>query len=180
MGVTKQYLRYVPAGNLNIIVSPNCNIVFVKLEDHEGRFVAVGACEHVYIWDLRLGEKVKYQKQFINFVIIGYNYFNFQVRVLSGDKVNVTYLAASPNKQHIAVGYADGTIKTFDLKVGENVSIFVGHKSEITILRYDREGHRLASGSKVKEFNRKNKLYKMLFFNYFFLGYRYYSLGCCS
>lgn len=127
MGVTKQYLRYVPAGNLNIIVSPNCNIVFVKLEDHEGRFVAVGACEHVYIWDLRLGEKV---------------------RVLSGDKVNVTYLAASPNKQHIAVGYADGTIKTFDLKVGENVSIFVGHKSEITILRYDREGHRLASGSK--------------------------------
>lgn len=118
-------------------------------------------------------------KIFINFVIIGYNYSNFQVRVLSGDKVNVTYLAASPNKQHIAVGYADGTIKTFDLKTGENVSIFVGHRSEITTLRYDREGHRLASGSKVKKFDRENKTYK-IFFNYFFLGYRYYSLGCCS
>lgn len=74
----------------------------------------------------------------------------FQVQVLSGEKVSVTYLAASPNKQHIAVGYADGTIKTFDLKTGENTSIFVGHRSEITTLIYDRGGHRLASGSKVK------------------------------
>ncbi|OAD59414.1 WD repeat-containing protein 3 [Eufriesea mexicana] len=127
MGITKQYLRYVSAGNLNIIVSSSCNIVFVTLQDQEGRFVAVGACEHVFIWDLRLGEKAQ---------------------VLSGDKLNVTHLAASPNKQHIAVGYADGTIKTFDLKTGENRSIFVGHRSEITTLTYDREGHRLASGSK--------------------------------
>ncbi|XP_003486560.1 WD repeat-containing protein 3 [Bombus impatiens] len=127
MGLTKQYLRYVPGGNLNIIVSSSCNVVFVTLQEQEGRFVAVGACEHVFIWDLRLGEKVQ---------------------VLSGEKVSVTYLAASPNKQHIAVGYADGTIKTFDLKTGENTSIFVGHRSEITILIYDRGGHRLASGSK--------------------------------
>ena len=58
MGLTKQYLRYIPGGNLNLIAHPNCNIVFVTLEGQEGRFVAVGACEHVYIWDLRLGEKV--------------------------------------------------------------------------------------------------------------------------
>lgn len=69
---------------------------------------------------------------------------------MSGDKVNVTYLSASPTKRHIAVGYADGTIKTFDLKTGENTSVFVGHKSEITTLTYDKEGHRLASGSKVR------------------------------
>lgn len=58
MGLTKQYLRYVPAGNFNLINSANCNVVFVTLEGQEGRFVAAGACEHVYIWDLRLGEKV--------------------------------------------------------------------------------------------------------------------------
>ncbi|XP_031826213.1 WD repeat-containing protein 3 [Nomia melanderi] len=127
MGITKQYLRYVPAGNLNLIVSSTCNIVFVTLEGQEGRFVAVGACEHVFIWDLRLGEKSQ---------------------ILSGDKVNVTCLAASPNQRHIAVGYADGTIKTFDLRSGENISIFVGHRSEITTLAYDKQGHRLASGSK--------------------------------
>ncbi|KMQ87804.1 wd repeat-containing protein 3 [Lasius niger] len=127
MGLTKQYLRYVPAGNANIIASPRCNVVFVNLEDQEGRFVASAACEHVYIWDLRLGEKAQ---------------------VLSGEKICVTRLAASPNKRHIAVGYADGTVKIFDLTSGENVSVFVGHKSEITALAYDALGHRLATGSK--------------------------------
>ncbi|KAG5332620.1 WDR3 protein, partial [Acromyrmex heyeri] len=127
MGLTKQYLKYVPAGNANIIASPRCNVVFVKLDGQEGRFVAAAACEHVYIWDLRLGEKAQ---------------------VLSGEKVCVTCLAASPDKKHIAVGYADGTVKTFDLSTGENISIFVGHKSEITTLAYDVLGHRLATGSK--------------------------------
>ncbi|GAB1867885.1 WD repeat-containing protein 3 [Camponotus japonicus] len=127
MGLTKQYLRYVPAGNANIIVSPRCNVVFVTLESQEGRFVAAAACEHVYIWDLRLGEKAQ---------------------VLSGEKICVTRLAASPNKRHIAVGYADGTVKIFDLTTSENVSVFVGHKSEITALAYDTLGHRLATGSK--------------------------------
>ncbi|XP_057338104.1 WD repeat-containing protein 3 [Microplitis mediator] len=127
MGLTKQYLRFVPTGNLNIITSPKCNVVFVVLEGQEGRFVAAGACEHVIIWDLRLGEKAQ---------------------VLTGEKSDVTQLATSPNNRHIAVGYADGTIKTYDLRSGENISIFVGHKSEITTLAYDDLGHRLASGSK--------------------------------
>ncbi|XP_033226302.1 WD repeat-containing protein 3 [Belonocnema kinseyi] len=127
MGLTKQYLRYVPAGILNIIASQKCNVVFVTLEAQEGRFVAAGASEHVFIWDLRLGEKVQ---------------------VLSGENSDVSHLAASPNKRHIAVGYVDGTIKTFDLRSGENISIFVGHRSEITTLAYDSLGHRLASGSK--------------------------------
>lgn len=59
MGLTKDYLRYVPAGNFNIIASPNCNVVFVVLNGQEGRYIAVGACEHVVIFDLRLGEKVR-------------------------------------------------------------------------------------------------------------------------
>ncbi|KAF7991112.1 hypothetical protein HCN44_002674 [Aphidius gifuensis] len=126
MGLTKQYLKYAPAGNANVITSSTCNSVFVTLEGQQGRFVAVGACEHVYIWDLRLNEKAQ---------------------VLSGDKYEVKHLAASPNGRHIAVGYSDGTLKTFDLRTGENVSIFVGHRSGITCLAYDTLGHRLASGS---------------------------------
>ncbi|XP_011505302.1 PREDICTED: WD repeat-containing protein 3 [Ceratosolen solmsi marchali] len=127
MGITKQYLRYISGGNLNLIADSNCNIIFITLESQEGRFVAVGACEHVYIWDLRLGEKVQ---------------------VLSGDNVNTTCLAASPNKQQIAVGYANGSIKTFNLETAENISTFVGHNSEVTCLAYDYLGHRLVSGSK--------------------------------
>jgi len=59
-------------------------------------------------------------------------------------------LAASPDKRHIAVGYADGVVKTFDLISSENVNVFIGHKSEITALAYDASGHRLATGSKVR------------------------------
>lgn len=71
---------------------------------------------------------------------------------MSGEKICVTRLAASPNKKHIAVGYADGIVKIFDLTSGENVSVFVGHRSEITALAYDTLGHRLATGSKVRMF----------------------------
>lgn len=72
-----------------------------------------------------------------------------QVRVLSGENANVTYLATSPNKRQIAAGYNDGSIKTFDLRSAENISTFVGHNSAITCLAYDNFGHRLVSGSKV-------------------------------
>lgn len=85
-----------------------------------------------------------------------YNSVLLQAQVLSGDKVNVTCLAASPNRHHIGVGYADGTVKTFNLQTGENMSIFVGHRSEITTLAYDKEGHKLASGSKVRCLVTKN------------------------
>ncbi|XP_057671802.1 WD repeat-containing protein 3 [Diorhabda carinulata] len=127
MGLTKQYLRYIPAGNFNIVASQACNVCFVTLDGQEGRFVAVGACEHIIIWDLRLGEKAQ---------------------VLPGEKSVVTSLAASPNKRHLAAGYSNGDIQIYDLKSAEVISIFSGHKSEVTTLIYDNFGHKLASGSK--------------------------------
>ncbi|CAH1105470.1 unnamed protein product [Psylliodes chrysocephalus] len=127
MGLTKQYLRYVPAGNFNIIASQPCNVCFVTLEGQEGRFVAVGACEHIIIWDLRLGEKAQ---------------------VLPGEKTVVTAICASPNKRHLAAGYSDGIVQIYDLKSAEVISIFSGHRTEVTTLIYDSFGHKLASGSK--------------------------------
>lgn len=58
MGITRQYLSYVPLSNFNIICNTDCNIIFVTLNDISDRFVAVGACENVIIWDLRLGKLV--------------------------------------------------------------------------------------------------------------------------
>nr|CAD7392861.1 unnamed protein product [Timema cristinae] len=127
MGLTKQYLSYVPAGNFNIIASTGCNVVFLTLEGQDGRFVGAAACEDVVVWDLRLGEKAL---------------------VLPGDKHQVTCLAACPDKQHLAVGYRDGSVKVFNLKTGENTTVFSGHRADITCLVYDAEGHRLVSGSK--------------------------------
>ncbi|XP_050315636.1 WD repeat-containing protein 3 [Anthonomus grandis grandis] len=127
MGLTKDYLRYIPAGTFNIISSQNCNAVFVTLQGQIGRFVAVGACEHIIIWDLRLGEKAQ---------------------LLPGEHATVTSICASPNNRHLAAGYSDGSVQIYDLKSAEVISIFSGHKSEVTTLAYDSYGHKLASGSK--------------------------------
>lgn len=61
MGLTKQYLRYVAAGSFNIISSPRSNVCNVTLNGVSGRYVAAAACEHVIVWDMRLGEKVTKQ-----------------------------------------------------------------------------------------------------------------------
>lgn len=53
MGLTKQYLRWEPAGNFNIIANQKCNSVFVNLNNVDGRYLAVGAAENVLIWDMR-------------------------------------------------------------------------------------------------------------------------------
>lgn len=60
MGLTKQYLRYAPSALFGVIGSQKANIAYVTLRGGEkGRYVAVAACEHVFVWDIRKGEKVR-------------------------------------------------------------------------------------------------------------------------
>ncbi|KAK2721709.1 hypothetical protein QYM36_003877 [Artemia franciscana] len=126
MGLTKQYLRYVPGSVLNVIASANSNVKFIKYDGQCGRFVAVGACDNVYIWDTRKGEK----------------FFE-----LPGSKHEVSIIESSKNNT-LAVGYTDGAIRIFDLKTCECLVTFSGHKREVTSLGFDEKGLRLASGSK--------------------------------
>jgi len=70
MGITKQYLRYVPLNNFNIVCHPDCNVVFVTMNGISDRYVAVGACENVIIWDLRLEKLVN---------IISYSYISYLI-----------------------------------------------------------------------------------------------------
>ena len=59
MGLTKQYLRYAASAVFGVIGSQKANIAYVTLRGGEkGRYVAVAACEHVFIWDARKAEKV--------------------------------------------------------------------------------------------------------------------------
>ncbi|CAL9690674.1 unnamed protein product [Knipowitschia caucasica] len=128
MGLTKQYLRYVPSAVFGVIGSQKANIAFVTLRGGEkGRFVAVAACEQVFIWDVRKGEKVL---------------------ILQGQKHEVTFLCPSPDGIHIAVGYEDGAVKIFSLLNGESNVSFNGHKSAVTVIQYDSLGARLVTGSK--------------------------------
>lgn len=59
MGLTRQYLRYEPAALFGLVASARGNAVFVALRGERGRYVAVPACEHVFVWDTRKGEKVR-------------------------------------------------------------------------------------------------------------------------
>ncbi|XP_041067791.1 WD repeat-containing protein 3 isoform X2 [Carcharodon carcharias] len=130
MGLTKQYLRYVASAVFGVIASQKANIVFVQLRGEKGRYVAVAACEHVFIWDIRKGEKVL---------------------ILQGIKHEVTYLCTAPDERHLAVGYEDGSIRIFNIMTGESNVTFNGHKASVTILNYDTLGARIVSGSKDTE-----------------------------
>ncbi|XP_072301134.1 WD repeat-containing protein 3 [Eucyclogobius newberryi] len=128
MGLTKQYLRYVPSAVFGVIGSQKANIAYVTLRGGEkGRYVAVAACEQVFIWDVRKGEKVL---------------------ILQGQKHEVTFLCPSPDGVHIAVGYEDGAVRIFSLLNGESNVSFNGHKSAVTVIHYDTLGARLVTGSK--------------------------------
>lgn len=128
MGLTKQYLRYVPSAVFGVVGSQKANIAYVTLRGGEkGRYVAVAACEQVFIWDTRKGEKVL---------------------ILQGQKHEVTFLCPSPDGVHVAVGYEDGAVRIFSLLNGESNVSFNGHKSAVTVIQYDALGARLVSGSK--------------------------------
>ncbi|XP_068122402.1 WD repeat-containing protein 3 isoform X2 [Hyperolius riggenbachi] len=127
MGLTKQYLRYAASAVFGVIASQKSNVCFVTLRGEKGRYVAVGACEHVFIWDTRKGEKVL---------------------ILQGQKQEVTQLCPSPDGLSLAVGYEDGAIRVFSLLSGESGITFNGHKAAVTALSYDQLGGRLVSGSK--------------------------------
>ncbi|NXL45920.1 WDR3 protein, partial [Podilymbus podiceps] len=127
MGLTRQYLRYGPAALFGLVVSARGNAAFVALRGERGRCVAVPACEHVFVWDTRKGEKVL---------------------ILKGLKQEVSCLCPSPDGLHLAVGYEDGSIRVFNLLSGEANITFNGHKAAVTALQYDHLGGRLVSGSK--------------------------------
>ncbi|TNN04422.1 hypothetical protein fugu_001451 [Takifugu bimaculatus] len=128
MGLTKQYLRYVASAVFGVIGSQKANIAYVTLRGGEkGRYIAAAACEHVFIWDVRKGEKVM---------------------ILEGQKHEVTFLRASPDGVSIAVGYEDGAVRIFSLLNGESNVSFNGHKSAVSIICYDELGARLVTGSK--------------------------------
>ncbi|XP_078001566.1 WD repeat-containing protein 3-like [Glandiceps talaboti] len=127
MGLTKQYLRYINSAFFGIVGSPRANVTFVEVEGVNGKYAAVPAVEHVFLWDIKKSDKVL---------------------VLQGDKHEVTAIAKSPNKKHLAVGYNDGTIKLFSMISGDCDVTFHGHKTAVSALNYDFNGTRLVSGSK--------------------------------
>lgn len=132
MGLTKNYLKFAPAGVCNVIGSSWAGIELLpsgSLPGHTdiGTHVCVGACESLVVWDIRTGDKVKTLTNGVSMV------------------TSIAYNGSS----HLAVGYLNGSVSVFPLNdAGESV-IFEGHQSSVACLAFDSdEGLRLASGGK--------------------------------
>ena len=76
MGLTKQYLRYAPTNIFGIVDGTRCNIKLIKYKGVSGKYAAVGACEYVFIWDIKRGEIVII-KNFTFFPTL-FNFISFQ------------------------------------------------------------------------------------------------------
>ena len=64
MVLTKSYLRYVDAGSFGVVGSTRANVCLVKnskknKNQRDTCLAAVPALENVYIWDMRIGERVR-------------------------------------------------------------------------------------------------------------------------
>ncbi|CAG8503552.1 14003_t:CDS:10 [Acaulospora morrowiae] len=64
------------------------------------------------------------------------------------NKSEVTAITKSPNNCDYAVGYADGSIRIWNVEKSTNSLVFNGHRGAVTALTFDKSGTRLASGSK--------------------------------
>ncbi|CAG0920402.1 unnamed protein product [Notodromas monacha] len=141
MGLTKQYLRFIPGQVLNLIChssASNCTFVSVG-KNAQSRYMAVAAAQNVIIWDLLTQN---------------------EVTTIYGENSEVTQLCNWRNdlKNYLCVGYNDGSINIYDLSSAEKNAdelfsigspvLFKGHRSGITSFLFDDDGLILVSGGK--------------------------------
>ncbi|ROT67348.1 hypothetical protein C7M84_014583 [Penaeus vannamei] len=135
MGLTTQYLRYVPGSAFGLVGTERC-VRFVTKYSQTGRYVAAPACEFVLIWDCKRSSKV--------------------LTLSAGIEGQVTSLEVRPpapgslDNTHLAVGYSDGSVVLFDIRTGTSLK-FAGHRGAVTTLAWDDQGMRVASGSQDGE-----------------------------
>lgn len=124
--MVKSYLRFEPDASFGVIAS-NSNILWLPSESSAGE-VVTGALESVIGWDLKKGER-----QF------KWNDIDIKTEVSC---------VARYDSDIFAVGYADGSIRVWDAKTETVIVSFNGHKTAVTVLKFDKSGTRLASGSR--------------------------------
>lgn len=62
------------------------------------------------------------------------------------DRDEVTALRPSPDEKHLAIGYANGSVRIFDVATNEIVYTLTVHRSAVNVLRFDGRGMQLVSG----------------------------------
>ncbi|KAL8671711.1 MAG: hypothetical protein Q9168_003782 [Polycauliona sp. 1 TL-2023] len=136
--MVKSYLKYEHSKTFGLITSSSSNILWTPDEDVQnaalrqsgpGRAI-VGADEEVLCWDVKKGELLS----------------RWRDKDCVAEVTSIARSTADPDVY--AVGYGDGTIRIWDSSIASVIVSFNGHRSAVTILAFDTEGSRLASGSK--------------------------------
>ena len=110
MGITKQYLKYAPAGlPFGVIASSNATCVFLPINDVADRFVACSACQQIVVWDTKSGEKVRTLTHVTPLTSNDHK----------EDDSEATVLAKASAGTLLAAGYTSGTIRLFDYVSGD-------------------------------------------------------------
>ncbi|QLG74500.1 hypothetical protein HG535_0G03830 [Zygotorulaspora mrakii] len=139
--MVKSYQRFEQANSFGVIAS-NANCVWIPpasgKQNNPGRAVTA-ALENVNIWDIKTAELVSSLSDGLP---------PGAADAKSIKPAETTYLQYHRDTNILAAGYADGTIKIWDLMSKTVLLSLSGHKSAITVLKFDSTGTRMVSGSR--------------------------------
>lgn len=117
--MVKSYLRYQFKGHFGLVTSCDAGSVL----DQSGTTVLTGANEFVYGWNFRTSEIL------------------FQLRE-SGDDFDISHNTVTCLKRHpldantIAVSYANGSVRLWNIASRSVLSTFRGHQSGVSVLEF--------------------------------------------
>lgn len=140
--MVKSYDRYEQESCFGVIGGQS-NIVWLPPAPTQsskslGR-AALGGLEEILIWDIKTGELMTRLNDGLT-------------PGASNAKTSLAPSAVVILEYHeqtniLAAGHEDGTIKVWDLTSGSVMVTFLGHKSSVSALKFDRNGTRIVSGS---------------------------------
>eukprot|EP00750_Incisomonas_marina_P013096 INCI17224.2.p1 GENE.INCI17224.2~~INCI17224.2.p1 ORF type:complete len:969 (+),score=216.08 INCI17224.2:181-3087(+) len=121
----KTYPRYREEQSFGVIASPNSNVAAVP---GASSLAICGALEDVIVWNVKTGQQLK--------------------RLKDDAQCLVTFVASQPsNKEVVAVGYDDGSIRVWNIVTGQVNMKLHGHKKKVTALSFNSNGSLLVSGA---------------------------------
>ncbi|ONK58231.1 uncharacterized protein A4U43_C09F9900 [Asparagus officinalis] len=124
--MVKSYLRYEHALSFGVIASNDSNIV----HDSTGKHLLTSALDKILSWDLKKGVVSK------------------TLTPSSNPSHNLAVTAISSILSALASGHADGSVRLWDFEKGICEATLNGHKSAVSVVKFNRNGSLLASGSK--------------------------------
>ncbi|KAF8640072.1 hypothetical protein AX17_001313 [Amanita inopinata Kibby_2008] len=120
--MVQSYQRHGPTQAFGLVCSSSSNSLY------NGRLAYVPALEDVLVWDVKKGHMLAMWHE-------------------TNHRAEVTCILQAPQKDVFAVGYADGSIRLWNVNTSAVIMTFNGHKKAVTALAFDQRGTRLASGS---------------------------------